>query len=348
MKFKKVVMAGVLAATAIFGSFGLSACSRDTVTIRVFNWGDFIDPVVLEMFTEETGIRITYTTYDSNETMYARIQNTSFDVLFPSDFMISRLIEEDLLQELNFDNIPNFVNIGDRFRGLAYDPYDRFSVVYKWGTVGILYNTTMVSEPITSWASMFDPQYAGQIFMYDSMRDSFVVALRMLGYSINTTNINELHAARDLLISQRPLVLAYVGDDVKDRMIGGEAALALVYSGDALFAQRYNPDLNYVIPIEGSNVWYDAMVIPRNARNVTEAEMFINFMLRPDIAAMNVAYVGFTTANEAALRLIDPVIANNPIFWPSDEEYYRCEVFVHLGDFTREFDRAFTEVMASR
>ena len=349
MKLRKIVTSIVLAGALAVSSFALTSCSsEETVTIRVFNWGDFIDEDVLDMFTQETGIKIIYDTFDSNETMYTRIQNTSYDVIFPSDYMVARLMREDMLYELDLDNIPNFSNIGERFKGRAYDPDDRYSVAYKWGTLGILYNTTMVNEPVDSWEIMWNPEYAGQIFMYSSMRDSLSAALSKLGYSINTNNIDELNEARDLLIAQRPLVQAYLGDDVKDKMIAGEGALALVYSGDALYTQTYNQDLNYAIPKEGSNVWFDTMAIPKNARQKTEAEAFINFMLRPDIAAMNTEYIGFTTANVEALALIDPDMANNPIFWPTDEEYNRCTVHLDLGDFTKEFDRAFTEVMAAR
>ena len=323
-----------------------------STTLNVFNWGNYINPIVLEMFEEETGIRINYSTFDSNETMYTRIVHTGaeYDVIFPSDYMIYRMIQEDLLQTLNFDNIPNFANISDRFIGLEFDPDNLYSVPYMWGTLGILYNTTMVDTPVYSWEILWNEDYAGQIFMYASERDSMAVALAILGYSLNSTNEAEIMAARDLLIEQKPLVIAYVTDQVKDFMIGGEGALALVYSGDALFSIQQNPDLRYVIPIEGSNIWVDAMVVPRTSTNVEAAEMFINFMLRPDVSALNTNLIGFSTPNIAAIELglIYEELLNSPVFDVTDDEYARLEVFIDLGDHYRDlFTQAFTTVLAS-
>ena len=329
----------------------LTGCGNDDENvIRVFNWGNYMDLSLLDEFTAETGITVQYTTFASNEEMYTRVTagGTGFDLLFPSDYMIERMIREELLAPLNFDNIPNFSYVDPRFLHLAYDPENRYSAPYKWGTLGILYNTTMVQEPVYSWNILWNQEYAGQIFMYDSMRDSFTVALKRLGFSLNTTNIDELTAARDSLIEQRPLVRAYVGDDVKHMMINREAALAVVYSGDAMFTMELNPELNYVVPIEGSNIWVDAMVIPYNARNQAGAEAFINFMHRPDVALRNTLYIGFSTTNTAAFEMLPEEWQNNPVYWPPDDVYYRSEVFVHLGEFNAAFERAWTEVLAAQ
>ena len=328
----------------------LAGCGDSENVINIFNWGNYMDESIFAEFTEQTGIRVNVTHFASNEEMYTRVTSggSVFDLLFPSDYMIERMIREELLYQLDFSNIPNHRYIDERFLNLAYDPHNLYSVPYMWGTLGILYNTTMVDVVVDSWDILWDPQFAGQIFMYDSMRDTFAVALNRLGYSINTTNPDELAAARDSLIEQRPLVRAYVGDDVKNSMIGREAALAVVFSGDAMFTMSLNDELNYVVPREGSNVWFDAMVIPRGARNKAGAEAFINFLNYPEIALRNTLYIGYSTTNRAAFDMLPEEIRNNPVYWPSDEVYYRAEAFIHLGEFTAAFERAWTEVLAAR
>jgi len=335
--------------------FALTACNRGENEIRVFNWGNYLDESILAEFTAQTGISVVYTTFASNEEMYARVTGAGggFDVLFPSDYMIERMIREELLLPINFENIPNMRYVDERFLDLAFDPNGRYSVPYMWGTLGILYNTTMVEEiagdmVVDSWDILWDERFAGNIFMYDSMRDAFVPALRRLGYSINTTNLDEMTAARDLLIAQRPLVRAYLGDHVIHSMIGNEAALALVYSGDAMFTMELNEDLNYVAPREGTNVWFDSMVIPRGARNQAGAEAFINFLNNPEIALRNTEYTGYSTTNRAAFELLPEEVRNDPVYWPSDEIINNSEVFVHLGEHTAAWERAWTEVLATR
>jgi len=330
----------------------LSSCAggnSGVVTIHVYNWGEYIDTTILRDFTEETGIRIRYETFPSNEEMYAKLAGggSNFDIVIPSDYMIERMINEGMLEKLNFDNIPNFRYIDSRFTNLPYDPYNEYSVPYKWGTVGILYNSTMVSEPVNSWNILWDERYAGQIFMYDSMRDSIGVSLKRLGFSLNTRDLSELEAAGAALIEQKPLVRAYVGDTVRDSMIGNEAALAVVYSGDAMFCMMNNPDLRFVVPYEGSNLWFDSIVIPKGSAHQAEAEKFINFLCRPDIALRNALYTGYSTVNLEAFNMLPDELRNNPAYWPPDDVFYRCEVFLDLGEFTREFDRVWIEVLAS-
>jgi spermidine/putrescine transport system substrate-binding protein len=326
----------------------LAGCGGNSIS--VFNWGDYIDDEVLKMFRKETGIRVIYNNYASNEEMYTIIKNggSEYDLLFPSDYMIERMINEDMLEKLDYSNIPNMYYTDDRFRNLPYDPDELYSVPYMWGTVGILYNTTMVDEPVDSWDILWNPQYAGNIFMYSSMRDTIGIALIREGFSLNSTDINELNAAKRALIEQKPLVRAYVDDAVKDSMIGGEAALALVYSGDAIYSIEENGDLNYAVPKEGSNVFYDAMVIPKGAKNKEKAEMFINFLCRPDIALMNTNYIGYATTNAGAFQLLYAEVKNNPHYWTPDEIYYNCEAFRDLGDFLEEYNRAWTEILAAR
>ena len=306
--------------------------------VYVYNWGEYIDPETLDMFEKETGIQVIYDEFDTNETMYPKVEAGAsiYDVVCPSDYMIQKMIDNDLLQELNWDNIPNAkANIGAQYyeQSEAFDPGNRYAVPYCWGTVGILYNKTMVDEPVTSWSILWDEKYADSILMQDSVRDLFMVGLKSLGYSMNSTDEKELNEAKDLLIQQKPLVQAYVIDQVRDKMIGNEAALGVIYSGEAIFTQRENPDLEYVIPKEGTNVWIDGWVIPKNAENVENAEKFIDFMCRGDIALLNFDYITYSTPNTAAQALIkDDDIRNSKIAFPDLSQYDGLETFSYLGD----------------
>lgn len=306
--------------------------------VYVYNWGEYIDPETLDMFEKETGIQVIYDEFDTNETMYPKVEAgaSNYDVVCPSDYMIQKMIDNDLLQELNWDNIPNAkANIGAQYyeQSEAFDPGNRYAVPYCWGTVGILYNKTMVDEPVTSWSILWDEKYADSILMQDSVRDLFMVGLKSLGYSMNSTDEIELNEAKDLLIQQKPLVQAYVIDQVRDKMIGNEAALGVIYSGEAIFTQRENPDLEYVIPKEGTNVWIDSWVIPKNAENVENAEKFIDFMCRGDIALLNFDYITYSTPNTAAQALIkDDDIRNSKIAFPDLSQYDGLETFSYLGD----------------
>ena len=317
--------------------------------LYVYNWGDYIDADIVADFEKETGIKVIYETYDTNESMYAKLKpgNSSYDVVFPSDYMIEKMIREDMLEKIDMKNIANFKNIDDKFKGLDFDKNDEYYVAYMWGTVGILYNSEMVGEPVDSWEILWNEKYAGQIYMYDSQRDTFAAALKKLGFSVNTRDLGELTLAKEELIRQKPLVQAYIGDQVKDKMIGREGALAIVYSGDAMFCKDENDELEYAIPKEGSNLWYDGAVIPKGAKNKSNAEKFIDFLCRPDVAAQNTEYIGYSTANRAALELLDDEMRNDPTYWPGEEELANCEVFYDLGDFIIEYDKAWTEILAS-
>ncbi len=322
-------------------------CGKDDrIVLNVYNWGDYIDESVIEEFENEFNIRVNYEDFATNEEMYVKIKSggTNYDVAFPSDYMIEKMIREDLLLKLDMNNIPNYENIDDIFRNLEFDPNNEYSVPYMWGTVGILYNEKMVNEPVDSWDILWDSKYKGQIVMLDSQRDSIAVALKKLGYSMNTRNISELEEAKAELIKQKPLLLAYVGDEVKDMMIGEEAALAVVWSGDAVYMMEENEDLRYVVPKEGSNFWFDNMVIPNTSKNKEEAELFINFMSRPEIALKNTEYIGYSTTNAETMKLLDEEIINNEVAYPSDEILDRCEVFLDLGEFIKEYDKIWTDV----
>ena len=302
----------------------------------VYNWGEYIDPEVLTMFEEETGIDIVYEEFETNEILYPKISSgaIAYDVICPSDYMIQRMIENDLLSEINFDKIPNLKNIGKQYleQSRQFDPENKYSVPYCWGTVGILYNKMMVDEPVDSWSILWDPKYKDNILMQDSVRDAFGVTLKYLGYSLNSIDLDELTEAKNLLIEQKPLVQAYVIDQVRDKMIGNEAALGVIYSGEAIYTQKENPNLEYVIPKEGSNIWIDSWVIPKNAEHKENAEKFINFLCRPDIALKNFEYITYSTPNEAARELIeDESIRNSEIAFPDLSRYDNLETFQYLG-----------------
>lgn len=316
----------------------LVACaSNDGEKVYVYNWGEYIDTETIELFEEETGIKVIYDEFEQNEEMYPKIQAgaVSYDVVCPSDYMIQKMIENDLLQQPDFDNIPNLKYIDDSYLASAevFDPGNKYSVPYTWGTLGILYNTSMVDEPVDSWGILFDEKYSGEILMIDSVRDAFAIALQYLGYDLNSTDEAELDKAKALLQEQYPLVQAYVIDQARDKMIGGEAALAVIYSGEAIYTSRENPDLEYVVPKEGSNVWIDAWVIPKSSKNKENAEAFINFISAPEIALMNFDYITYSTPNSGAWELIeDEEIKNSPVAFPSDEILDRCTAFRYLGE----------------
>jgi len=306
--------------------------------VYVYNWGEYIDEETIKLFEEETGIEVIYDEFDTNETMYPKIEAgaSNYDVVCPSDYMIQKMIDNDLLAKLNWDNLPNArANIGAEYyeQSLAFDPGNLYSVPYCWGTVGILYNTTMVDEPVTGWSILWDETYKDSILMQDSVRDLFMVALKRLGYSMNSTNESELQEAKELLIAQKPLVQAYVIDQVRDKIIGDEAAIGVIYSGEAIYTQRENPNLAYVIPEEGTNIWIDSWVIPKNAENKENAEKFIDFMCRGDIALMNFEFITYSTPNTAARDLIeDDDIRNSEIAFPDLSKYDKLETFSYLGE----------------
>ncbi len=345
---RKVIPATMIAVVTVGGIFYSLKSDRtggDNQVI-VYNWGEYLDPEAIEIFEEETGINVVYEEFETNEIMYPKIQSgaIAYDVVCPSDYMIERMIKNDLLAEINYDNVPNIKNIGDVYmeQSRQFDPDNKYSVPYLWGTVGILYNKKLVDEPIDSWSVLWDEKYKDSILMQDSVRDAFGVALKYLGYSLNSTDLDELTAAQKLLIEQKPLVQAYVVDQVRDKMIGNEAAIGVIYSGEAIYTQLENPDLEYVIPKEGSNIWIDSLVIPKNAKHKENAEAFINFIGRPEIAKMNFDYITYSIPNDAGRELIEePALRNSKIAFPDAKELERCETFKFLGD---ENDAVYNEM----
>jgi len=348
---KKMFRLLALVMVFTFLAVPLAGCGKDDrPVLKVYNWGDYIDENVIKDFEKEYGIRVIYDTFATNEDMYVKVKSGGgdYDVLFPSEYMIKKMIKDQLLAKIDLANIPNFQNIDQEFKDQSYDPDNQYSIPYMWGTVGIIYNKTMVKEPVDSWKILWDPKYSKQILMLDSQRDSIGITLKMLGYSLNTKNEQELEKAKQKLIQQKPLVLAYVVDEVKDKMIGGEAALAVVWSGDAVYMKRENPDLAYVVPKEGSNLWFDAMVIPKNSKHKKEAELFINYMCDPEVAFRNADYIGYSTPISAARAKLPPEVQNDPAAYPNLADIKNCEVFDDLADSLEKYDRIWTEIKATQ
>ena len=334
---------------------GCSDGSRNAAgqtVVNLLNWGDYIDPESLRIFeAENPDIALNMTTTDSNEAMYVTTatEGTQIDIIIPSEYMIQRMMREDMLAELDHALLPNYEYVAEfTERVCTYDPDGRYSVPYSWGTFGILYNEDLVDEPIDSWDALFDPRYAGQILMYDSIRDSLGVAFIKLGYDLNTTDPAKIQAAADLLISQKPIVLAYGTDDLRISMSNGSAAMAAMYAGDAVYAMQDNDSLRFVVPREGANIFVDAMAVLKTTDVYDEALRFINFMMRPDIAAMNAAYTGYSTPEPAAEQYLDEDILTNNAFHPADDELVNTDYYVPLSRETmKQYEYAWLAVKAS-
>jgi len=328
----------------------LSGCAKDDgqVVLNVYNWGDYIDEDILDTFESETGIKVNYETFATNEEMYTKIKRggTNYDIAIPSDYMIEKMITEDMLEPINLDKIPNYANIDDQFKNLAFDPDNAYSVPYFWGTVGIIYNTNIIKEEIDSWDVLWDEKYKDQFTMIDSQRDSIMVALKKLGYSMNTRSLDELNAAKEALIEQKPLVLAYAGDNVKDMLISEEAAMAVVWSGEASTVIQAYDYFKYALPKEGSNKWFDNVVIPKGSEHVDAAHQFIDFLCRGDIGYLNADYVGYATCNTETMKLLDPALMGTTYAYPDKALLENFEVFLDPGDFVEAYDRAWTEIKA--
>jgi len=340
-----LMLAGLLLVTA-------TACGEKQVVLNVYNWGDYIDETILTDFEEEYNIKVNYEMFASNEDMYVKMKQggTKYDVAFPSDYMIEKMVREDMLVEFDATALDNFKNIGEKFTGLSYDPDNKYSVPYLWGTVGLVYNKELVDEEdVMSWDVLFDEKYNGQILMYDSQRDSLAVAFKKLGYSLNSTDPQELEEAKQLLIDQKKLVLAYVTDNIKTMMLSDEAAIGVDYSGDAfqILLEGGIDKYGYSVPAEGSNMWFDAMVIPKGSEHVEEAKLFIDYMSRPEVALKNVEYVQYSTPNTAIMGDLSDELKSIPYAYPSDEELDNCEVFVDPGAFVEEYNKAWVEIKAN-
>ena len=358
MRMFKRVCAGVCAAALLLGCCWLIMLphTQDQITLNVYNWGQYIADgsdgsmeVIREFENRYPNIKVNYSTYDSNEIMYSKLANggITVDVIIPSDYMIARLIQEDMLLELDFDNIPNYQYIDETFRNTAYDPENRYSVPYTWGTVGILYNTAYVDEAdVTGWELLWNEKYAGKILTFGNSRDAFGIAQLMLGYDINTTDEAELQASANLLKKQKPVLQQYVMDEIFAIMQNEEAWIAPYYAGDCLTMMGENENLAFYLPEhQGFNMFIDAMCIPTCAREKEAAELFINFLCDPEIAGANMDWICYGTPLTAAKEYMDPEMVNDPVTYPSDEALERGSSFAYLPEETsRYMESLFMEV----
>ena len=307
--------------------------SKDTLTI--YNWGEYIDPDLIDAFEEETGIHVIYETFDSNEAMYTKVQQggSSYDIAVPSEYMIEKMMEDDMLIELDHSLLPNLKNIDPYFLDLPFDPGNKYSIPYFWGTVGIVYNANEVPEDLTfdSWEDLWDERLQGKVFLVDSSREVMGMGLNSLGYSLNLKDDKALREATDKLVELIPNVKAILGDEITPLMINNEATVALTWSGQAADMMWENEELTFAVPKEGSNLWFDNMVIPKTSQNIEGAHAFINFMLDAENGAQNADYVGYSTPNTAAWALMDEEVITDERFYPSEELRARLEVYENLG-----------------
>ena len=335
----------------LFGYYSTKTTS--TGSLKVYNWGEYMDPQVLELFEKETGISVTYDEYETNESMYPIIAKgaADYDLICPSDYMIQKMSDEGLLEPINWSRIPNAKNIDDQYFEFArgYDENNTYSMPYLWGTVGILYNKKMVKGPIDSWGVLWDTRYQDDILMQKSVRDAFGVALKYLGHSLNTTDEAQLDEAKQKLLEQKHsgVVQAYVVDEVRDKMIAGEAAMGVIYSGEALTCMEENEDLAYVIPKEGSNLWMDNFAIVKGAKNKENAEKFLNFLCRPEIMKMNFEYITYSVPSSKARELLPDEYKNSTIAFPALDSLKNCEVLKYVGkDGDSLYNQKWKEIMS--
>lgn len=310
------------------------------ITLNVYNWGEYIangadgSVDVVAVFEQLTGIQVNYTTFDSNESMYAKLKSgaANYDVIIPSDYMVAKMINEEMLLPLDYSNIPNFQRIDEIYRNADYDPENAYTVPYMLCTTGIIYNTGMVEHAPTSWADLWNEEYAGNILMFNNSRDAYAIAAFKLGLSINPQTTEEVDRVVEELKAQKPLVQAYVMDEIFDKMEGGEAAVGVYYSGDAITMINDNPDLAWVFPEEGSVLSVDCMCIPAASKNREAAEMFINFMCEPDVGAINAEYIGYTTPMTDVWEMLDDELKYSEIAFPAKEVMEREATFSALSD----------------
>ncbi len=321
---------------------------KEEVTINFFNWAENIPDDVIKDFEKETGIKVVQDTYANMGEMYAKLKSgaVQYDLAVPSDYMVDRLRKEGRLEKINFKNIPNFSKIDDNFKGKSIDPKNEYSVPYMSGTIGILYNKDLVKGKIDSWNNLWDPKYKKSVFMLDDMRDALGVSLKRLGYSINSTNPKEINKAANELINlnKNGNLLAYGDDDLLDKMVAGEAALCVLWSGEGLHLADEHKNLAFVVPKEGADFWVDSLVIPKGAKHKKEAEMFINYLCSKDPAFKIADKIGYTTPQKEAREEQSDHVKNNPNAYMPKSIMDKCETYEYLGDKLKLYDEAFTKV----
>ena len=346
-KIISILLAAVMlgSVTAVLAGCGSSSSEgssapKDKGEVNVYSWDDYFSPGtgdlknVLEEFEKETGIKVNCTTYSTNEELYTMLKqsNVSYDVIIPSEYMVSKLIRENMLQELNYDNIPNYKNLSERFQKLSCDPDSKYTVCYNWGVTALVYDKTKVKNKPTDWDVLWDKSLSGQILMFDNSRDAMAIAMQQCGIDPTKCTKEDVDKASEKLKEQKPLVKKYVMDQVFNEMEGGQSAVAPYYAGDIAMMMEENENLDYCLPANGSNLFYDAMCVPTCSKNKDNAEAFINFMQKPEIAAENFKYLRYGTPNEKAIELIDEELKSNELSFPSEEYLNKCYVFSDLDD----------------
>lgn len=326
--------------------FLLSSCNkREGNVVNMYNWGEYIDKEVLDEFTRETGIKVNYETFVTNEDMYLKIKQggSNYDIVVPSDYMIEKMIKEDMLEPIDKSKLSNYKNIDAKFLNKSYDPESKYSIPLYWGTLGILYNKNLVDGEITSWADLWNEKHKDKIIMLDSSRDSLAAALLKNGFSMNSRNKEELEIAKKDLIKQKKSILAYLVDEAKDNMLAENAAIAVMYSGDATELLNADKKFKYVKPKEGTNLWFDSMVILKNSKNKENAHKLINFLIKKEILTKNMDYTYYAVPNQEVINKNKLVKSVTEI----DDEYFKkMEVFKDPSDFIKEYDNIWTDVKA--
>ncbi len=314
--------------------------------LNLYIWSAYISDETVKKFEKQTGIQVRYDTYDSNEALLEKLQSgvTEYDVVVPSDYMSRILIHQGLLEKLDHSKLPGLANLNTRFRSLPYDPNNDYTVAFLWGTTGIGYNKTKVTDPVDSWAILWNPKYKDRILMLDDPREAFGSTLKWKGHSVNTKNPAELLEARDLLIQQKPLVKTYNSGSFDEVLLSGDVWLAHGWSGQLAKAADQNKDLAYIVPKEGATIWIDNTAIPKGAKHLEESYAFINFCLTPEIAAEITNFSGYASPNEAAKQFIKSEILNDPARYPSEQTLANCEFLQDLGETSTVVDRYWTEI----
>lgn len=322
--------------------------SSDNNTIYFYNWGDYIDPELLSQFEEETGYKVVYETFDSNEAMMAKIEqgSTSYDITVPSEYTVEMMRDKGLLIPLDHSKIKGLENIDKRFLDQEFDPGNKYSIPYFWGTLGILYNTKVYTEEdVSDWRNLWDKKFNNEILIYDGARETLGIGLLANGYSLNTTDEKILRKVRDDLKGFMNNVKGILADEIKMYLAQEEANIGITFSGDAVLAMEDNENLAYHIPESGANIWFDTIVIPKTAKNIEGAYALMNFLLRPEIAAKNAEYIYYSSPNKAAKEFMDKEMLEDEILYPSDEVINHLEVFRDLGqDMTILYNDLFLEL----
>jgi spermidine/putrescine transport system substrate-binding protein len=351
----KITRREFIKTASIFGAstvLGLSAigCGKKgkklSDKLYVYNWANYVSNTTIPNFENEFNVKVVYDNFSSNEDLLAKLQTGAggYDVIFPSDYMVGVMQKKGLLEEFEMKNIPNFKNIGSRFKNLPYDPESRYSIPYFWGTTGIGYNSDKITENVDSWKILWDEKYKRKISMLDDMRGLANAALKLKGYSINTTDPKQIKEAERLLLDQKPLVKAYTSDTYIDFLVSGDIWLAQAYSGDVFQAYKENKSMKYSIPKEGCDMWVDNMCIPKGAKNKYTAEVFINYILRPEVSAEISNFTWYANPNDASKEFIKPEIINNKFIYPSDEVLDKCEFQKEAGEATKYYEQLFNKV----